>query len=230
MGRPQDLTGHGFARRRMLAAAGAAVLQAALPASAHVAAPAPITGFELPEPLALKPFSLVDHRGRPFARDRLEGRWTLLLFGFVRCTDVCPTTMVQMAEVRRGLPSAPAAPASASVFVTIDPAHDSREDLARYVARFDDEAIGVTGSPAAIDALARQFRVRYAPAKGGARYQFDHTASVSLLGPDARLYAVFTLPLRPERVAGDIGRMNAQYLAACSAAAPDPAGPCPRRA
>jgi protein SCO1/2 len=201
-------------RRAFLATAAAMLAgQVIGPARAHQTKPAPISGFELPQPMPLSPFRLIDHRGAPFETARLAERWTFLLFGFTHCPDVCPTTLVQIAETRRHVASRREGVATAGVFVTIDPARDTRERLARYVAGFGDDLVGVTGKPDDLKAFARQFRIRYTPTSpiGTQSYLFDHTASVSLLGPDARLHAIFSLPLRPEKVAADIARMSAGY-------------------
>ena len=219
-------------RRITLAGCGVLALRVVPDAFAHQAAPAPISGFELPKPIALKPFRLTDQHGRLFDRVRLERRWTLLLFGFTRCPDVCPTTLAQIAQVRRFVAAQPDDAPTEGVFITIDPKRDTREQLARYVAQFDATGIGVTGSPSEIDALAKQFRIRYVRSGGQAEgYLFDHTASVSLIGPDARLYAIFTLPLRPEKVAADLGRMHANYLkASCTTNSSDALRSCKRGA
>jgi len=163
--------------------------------------------------MALKPFRLVDHRGRAFDTQSFEARWTLLLFGFTHCPDVCPTTLAQIADVRRRTALLRENIPTASVFVTIDPARDTPQRLAGYVAQFGDDLIGVTGSSGDLQAFAKQFRVRSTKTKpvGADGYLFDHTASVSLLGPDGRIYAIFTLPLRPEKVAVDLARMHAQH-------------------
>jgi protein SCO1/2 len=193
------------ARRAFIAGVLAAL--AAPRASAHSAKPAPIAGFELPEPMQLADFRLSDHRGRAFTKQSLRDRWTMLLFGFAQCPDVCPTALAQMAETRRAVGALDPRSAIGGVFVTIDPKRDSLAQLASYVARFDPAFIGVTGDVKSIRALAEQFRVRYEPA-AGKPYLFDHTASVSLIGADARLYAIFSLPLAPARVAGDIVRLQ----------------------
>ena len=215
-----------------MTATGALVFRVLPDAFAHQAAPAPISGFELPEPMALKPFRLTDQHGRLFDRASLERRWTLLLFGFTHCPDVCPTTLAQIAQVRRFVAAQPDDAPTEGVFVTIDPKRDSREQLARYVAQFDATGIGVTGSASEIDALAKQFRIRYTRSGGRPEgYLFDHTASVSLIGPDARLYAIFTLPLRPDKIASDLARMHANYLkTACTATtSPEALRSCRRR-
>lgn len=178
--------------------------------SAHgVPAQAPVAAFELPNPLALTDFRLVDQRGAAFTRASLIGRWSMLLFGYTHCPDVCPTALAQMAEVRRELRAATPTRDVAGVFVTVDPVRDTPRQLAGYVARFDRGFTGVSGEADALRAFAGQFKVRYEPV-AGAPYRFDHTASVALLGPDASLHAVFALPLAPARVAADIARMQAR--------------------
>lgn len=167
----------------------------------------PVAAFELPHPLTLAEFRLVDQHGVAFTRASLEGRWSMLLFGYTHCPDVCPTTLAQMAQVRRELRAARPKRDVAGVFVTVDPAHDTPERIAAYVARFDREFTGVGGEAGALRAFAGQFKVRYEPV-AGVPYRFDHTASVALLGLDARLYAVFALPLSPVRVATDIARLQ----------------------
>jgi len=184
------------------------------PSLAHTAAPAPISGFELPVPKALQPFALRDHRGRVFDNASLASRWTLLLFGYTHCVDTCPTTLVEMSEVRRRLAARYADIPTAAVFVTVDPKRDTQERLAEYAARFGEGLVAVGGAPGAIKALAGQFRVQYSqrPGASGARgYDVDHTTSVALLGPDGKFYAVFTLPLRPARVAEDVARIHAMH-------------------
>ena len=201
-------------RRTFLASAAAALAGHAVgTAWAHEVKPAPISGFELPQPMALTPFRLIDHRGAPFDPASLTERWTFLLFGFTHCPDVCPTTLAQIVETRSRIALRRERIATAGVFVTIDPARDTRERLAGYVAGFGSDLVGVTGKPDELQAFAKQFRIRSTPTApvGAQTYLFDHTASVSLLGPDARLHAIFTLPLRAEKVADDVARMNAGY-------------------
>ena len=196
------------------------LLQSAGPAVGHEIAPAPIAGFELPVPKTLASFVLQDHRGRAFDNASLAGRWTFLLFGYTHCTDVCPTTLSQIREVRRVLAARHSDVPTAWVFVTVDPARDTREALALYAAHFGDGLIAVGGATETIKGFSDQFRVRYAPrppqsgapqARSAGAYDIDHTASVALLGPDGKLHAIFTLPLSPERVADDVARMYATH-------------------
>jgi protein SCO1 len=203
------------ARRRALSQIlGAAIAAAVVPrlVRAHQPSPAASHGFELPAPKALQPFALTDHRGRPFGIAGLQRRWTLLLFGYTQCADVCPTTLLEMSDARRRLARDRIDIDSAAVFVSVDPERDTLTRLAEYVGRFGDGLVGLRGPHTAVKGLAEQLRVRYAAAQASGSTVVDHTASVALLGPDAALYAVFTLPLRPAAVAADIARLHGRWV------------------
>src|SRR5262245_34008781 len=170
----------------------------------HAAAPAHSSGFYLPEPMPLQDFTLLDQNARPFTLADLEGGWTLLVFGYTHCPDVCPTTLAQVRDTRELLRQN-AGPDVRSVLVSIDPERDTPEQMAGYLAAFGEDVIGLTGSPTAIAEFARQFRAKYAVSErlpGG--YFVDHSSSVALLTPDARLRALFSVPLRPEQLAHDL--------------------------
>lgn len=200
----------------LLAAAGACFVPRT--SSAHGApAPAPISGFELPQPKPLQPFALRTGEGTAFTDRDLRGRWSFVFFGFTSCPDVCPTTMLEVRDVRERLAAANDAPPTRVLFVSIDPARDTPSRLADYASRFGPGVTAATAADAGVRAFADQFRVKYEVSKpgrpGSPGYLFDHTASVSLVGPDARLYAVFTLPLRTGQVAADVQRIHARHRA-----------------
>ena len=203
-------------RAILVGAAGACV--APFAAIAHdLPGSAPISGFELPQPKPLQPFTLRTGERDTFTDRDLRGRWSLVFFGFTSCPDVCPATMLEVREVRERLASSKDAVPMRVLFVSIDPARDTPARLADYASRFGPGVIAATSTEAGVRAFADQFRVKYEVstprAKLAAGYLFDHTASVSLVGPDARLYAVFTLPLRIREVAADVQRIHARHRA-----------------
>jgi protein SCO1 len=193
----------------MFALAGVAWMRSS---RAHSLPPAPAIGaFTLPEPLPLAvPHGLTDQLGRRFDAARLQGAWTLLTFGFTRCPDVCPTALAQMQQARKRLTERAPRIVQQSVFVSIDPAHDSTDAIAKFVGNFGEGLAGVRGQRPAVDRFAAPFKVRYAAATGAASGLFDHTASVSLIDPAARLRVVFALPLDAQRVADTVASLNAQ--------------------
>ncbi len=150
-------------------------------------------------------FELVDQAGHPFHRDSLRGQWTLMFFGFINCPDVCPTTLATLADVRRLLADLPAGELPAVVLVTVDPARDTPEALGRYVAHFDDQFLGVTGLPEAIEALTHDLGVAVSigPISEDGYYTVDHTAAIFLIDPAAAFTAVFGSPHAADVIARD---------------------------
>ena len=158
---------------------------------------------------AITPFSLQDHAGEPFRNDSLNGNWTLLFFGFTNCPDVCPMTMLELAQVAEQLGEAGFTMPPDVVFVTVDPDRDTPERLAAYVGGFGTGLRGVTGSLDAIDVLARDLGIVHMRHgnPGDPDYLVDHGSAVLLISPEGRLQAVFQAPHRAARMVADLERI-----------------------
>src|SRR5438128_2201217 len=80
-------------------------------------------------------------------------------------------------EVMRRL--GPDADRAAALFITVDPQRDTPATLKDYLSSFDPHLRGITGSPDAIAAVAKAYRVYYkkVPTEGD-DYTMDHTAIV----------------------------------------------------
>ncbi len=155
------------------------------------------SGTALPAPRPLAPFTLTDDHGRTFDLARLKGAWTLLFFGYTHCPDVCPTTLATLNSVVKRVAAAGSQREPLHVvFVSVDPARDTVQRLAEYVPYFNKDFLGVTGTPAQIDAFTAQLHILHmrgeTTADGG--YTVDHTASLLLIDPEARFNAVFSAP------------------------------------
>ena len=100
--------------------------------------------YLLDTPRNIGEFELIDHHGQPFDRARLEGGWTLIFFGFTFCPDICPTTMTFL-DGFVGQLEGTEAEDTRVVMVTVDPARDTVEQLAKYVPYFNPDFTGVTG-------------------------------------------------------------------------------------
>jgi protein SCO1/2 len=159
----------------------------------------------LPAGRATVPFSLTDQQGRAASEQLLQGQATLLFFGFSNCPDVCPTTLALLAGVRKSTALTPLQ----VVMVSIDPERDTPLQLQRYLSGFDPSFIGLTGAPAAIEALTTAFSgvAQREPLPGG-DYTMDHSATVYLLDRAGRLVAVFTPPLSLEKMRQDLDTLR----------------------
>jgi protein SCO1/2 len=123
------------------------------------------------------PFTLVDAEGRPFASSKLAGRPYAIFFGFTNCPDVCPTTLARLVRLRRQVGGDQA---FQIVFISVDPERDGPSDVARYTDLFDAPVIGLTGSPAQIAQVKKQYGIFSEKTGAGETYSVDHTAAVLL--------------------------------------------------
>ena len=134
------------------------------------------------------PFNLTDSNGLPFSSVKLAGKPFAMFFGFTHCPDVCPTTLARLARLRQQLGKGD--DSFAIVFVTVDPERDGPKEVGSYTAMFGTPVIGLTGSPAEIDRVKKQFGVYSAKVEQpGADYSVDHTAVTFLFGPDSKFVA-----------------------------------------
>ena len=166
------------------------------------------SGTWLPRPKPIADFPLTDHLGRPFTAAALQGRPSLVFFGFTHCPDVCPSTLVKLAQLKR----VGALPGVQVLFVSVDPQRDTPTALGLYVHAFDPDFIGLTAEPSAIKRIAREFGVAVNRVDlPGGDYTMDHSAVVFLLDRRGRMVGVFTPPFDVERMAQDL-RRAARYL------------------
>ncbi len=125
------------------------------------------------------PFELTTQDGRPFTERDLSGKPYAIFFGFTRCPDVCPTTLLDMTNRLEELKGD--ADKLHVIFVTIDPERDTPEFLAEYMKSFDKRIIGLTGTREQIARIAKAYRVVYEKVPGsGGDYTMNHTATVYL--------------------------------------------------
>ena len=149
------------------------------------------------------PFTLIDHNGATFTDNDLRGRYFLVFFGYTHCPDVCPTTLFEISEILRRI--GPQADQPAALFITVDPERDTPEVLKDYLSSFDPHIRGLTGSPEAIEAVAKTYRVfaKKVPLAGG-DYSMDHTAIVYLMDKDGRFVSPVNMRRTAEDLAGDL--------------------------
>ena len=153
----------------------------------------------------LPAFELVREDASPFTRADFEGDWSLVFFGFTHCPDICPATLETLAAVKRRL-EREGDPVPKVLFASVDPERDDPQTIADYVHYFDPAFQGATGTPDALDALTGELGIISAKVWNAERtaYTVDHSASVLLIDPEARLRAVFGTPHRVEPMARDI--------------------------
>lgn len=154
--------------------------------------PAP-SATELPLASIGGPFTLDGADGQPFSSASLAGKPFAIFFGFTHCPDVCPTTLARLTKLRRLLGQGDEA--FRIVFVSVDPERDGPAEVGAYAKLFATPVIGLTGTPAQIEQVKKQYAVFSAKAPGaGSDYSVDHTASVFLMDRTGK----FVATLAPE--------------------------------
>ncbi|MFT3673323.1 SCO family protein [Aestuariivirga sp.] len=145
------------------------------------------------EALVGGPFTMVNQKGETVSEKSFAGKPMLLFFGYTYCPDVCPTELQVMAEALRQLGDK--ASDIQPILVSIDPARDTPQVLADYVANFGPQFVGLTGTPEQVKAMADAYRVFYAKVENKddpKAYLMDHSSIIYLMGPDGKFLKHFT--------------------------------------
>jgi protein SCO1/2 len=141
------------------------------------------------------PFTLVGSDGKPFPSSRLADKPYAIYFGFTRCGDVCPTTLQRLVKLRR---EAASDNAFNIIFITIDPKYDGPKEVGQYAQLFGAPIIGLTGSPAQIDQVKKQYGIYAEPVPDAAMGQsIMHTATVLLFDRQGKFVGTIT-PNEPD--------------------------------
>jgi len=142
-------------------------------------------------------FTLTDQNGKTVRDGDFAGKYRIVYFGYTYCPDVCPTDMAKIGQAMTLLDKqAPRVAARVvPIFITVDPERDTPAVVKQFVANFHPRIVGLTGSPQAIAAVAKNYAIYFnkqPPAPGGG-YMVDHVAIAYLMGPDGAPIA--TLPI-----------------------------------
>lgn len=154
------------------------------------------------------PFTLSDASGKQVTDKDFRGRYMLVFFGFTNCPDICPAGLQLMSAAldKIGAKADNVTP----IFISVDPARDTREKLAAYVKNFNDRIVGLTGTPDEIAAVAKAYRVFYEKTpneSSPAEYGMNHTSIIYLMGPDGEYVTHFTPMTTVDQMAEKLSKL-----------------------
>jgi protein SCO1/2 len=152
-------------------------------------------------PVVGGPFTLVSGDGHTVTDRDFRGKYLLVYFGYTYCPDVCPTTLNAVADALDKLGSS--ADRLQPLFITVDPRRDTPQVIKQYTADFSPRLLGLTGTPAEIAAVAKEYHVYYAEDRTGPGpndYSMDHSSILYLMGPDGH----FIAPIRADSTGAEI--------------------------
>lgn len=142
---------------------------------------------------------LPDSQGRVRTLADFKGQVVVVFFGYTQCPDVCPTTMAELAEIKRKL--GPEGSKLQAIFVSLDPERDTPEILTPYVQGMDPSFVALRGTVDQTATVAKAFKVFYqkVPAAEGSGYTLDHTAGSFVFDAQgrARLFTRYGMGVEP---------------------------------
>jgi cytochrome oxidase Cu insertion factor (SCO1/SenC/PrrC family) len=148
------------------------------------------------------PFTLTDQTGATRNAEDFRGKLMLVYFGYTYCPDACPTALQDMSQAIDLLGAK--GDAVQPIFITIDPARDTVEQMKLYAENFHPRLIALTGTPEQIAAAARGYRVYYQKghaASGSTDYLMDHSSYIYLMGRDGRYVSHFSPGITAQQIA-----------------------------
>lgn len=172
-------------RRLLLSAALAGALT--LMAGCDQASKPAFKGIDLTGAAYARELKLPDQDGRERTLGDFKGKVLVIFFGYTQCPDVCPTTLAELAQVKKAL--GPDGDKVQGLFVTVDPERDTPELLKAYLQSFDPSFVALRGSEEQTKAVAKEFKVFYAkvPGKTEGSYTMDHTAASFIFDTQGRV-------------------------------------------
>lgn len=189
-------------RKTLILAIALAVLMVGVAAAAWRLSPKP--GAQEPA-LVGGDFQLVNQDGKPVDQSLLNGKWSVVFFGFTYCPDICPTTLqsLDFAVDRLG----PRARDLQVVFVSVDPGRDTPQAMKAYLSNdaFPKGVIGLTGTPEQVAAAAKAYRVFHEKSGEGPGYVINHSTAAYLMDRKGRFNRVLAYGLGPDETAHQIG-------------------------
>ena len=133
-------------------------------------------------------WELADQNGQVRTIKDFAGKVVIVFFGYTQCPDVCPTSMQELAEVKRLLGKD--GERLQGVFITVDPDRDTPELLKSYMANFDPSFVALRAStPEQLAQVTKEFKIYYKKVEGKTptSYTMDHSAGSFTFDPQGRV-------------------------------------------
>ena len=148
--------------------------------------------------------TMLDHNGTPRSIKDFAGKIVVVFFGFVQCPDVCPTTMAELAEVKKLLGKD--GDKLQALLITIDPERDTLPVLKGYMVNFDPTFLALRTTPEKLAIVAKDFKTYYkkVPGRTDTSYSIDHSAGSFVYDTTGKVRLYTRYGSGPEALASDI--------------------------
>jgi protein SCO1/2 len=155
-------------------------------------------------------FTLQSLDGHEVTDSTYRGKWLLVYFGYTSCPDVCPTVLLRVGQALDSLGKL--AERVQPIFITVDPARDTKERLSKYMAAFNSRIIGLRGSPDQTKEAARQFHVYYrARSLGNDAYTVDHSSFLYVVSPEGHFEKLLADSLPTDQLVAELRALVSHF-------------------
>ena len=160
-----------------------------------------------PESKDTPELALVSHRGQPFTKDSLKGKWSFGFFGYTHCPDICPITIAQIGQAEKRLSSNAEYDVLNNIrplFISIDAKRDGYQKVANFIANASDKFVGVTGTAKEIKELADFTGIGYKRMGSSAvdpdDYLIEHQGYIAIFNPQGDLFGYIKPPFEVDHL------------------------------
>lgn len=161
-------------------------------------------GSLIEPPIKADDFNLNDQHGHPFRLSDQRGEVVLIFFGYTHCPDVCPVTLADFSQIKEQLGEE--AKRVNFLFVTVDPERDTPERIAKHLANFDTDFVGLTGDAEELAQVWGAYGVYAEKANAGSAsgYLVDHSARVYAIDVNGNLRLTYAFGTESRAMAQDV--------------------------
>lgn len=195
-----------------LALAGCSLERSSSPSGARASEPnAPFAG-ELVDPGLEKPdVTFTDLDGQPFPfREKTDGKLAILFFGYTSCPDICPIYLNTIARSIETIGTGPGAKPMV-LFVGVDVARDTPEQMRTYLNRINPTFIGLTGPESVIAEANRQLflpPITLEEPDADGEYLVGHSSKVFPFQSDNLAHRLYPSDVRQQEWVRDLPRLD----------------------
>lgn len=175
----------------------------------------------LPSPKPIIGFTLENQEGNIFTSANFNQHWNLVFFGFTHCPDMCPLELQELSKVLKMAELSDQIHLQV-VFISLDPERDTRETVAKYLAAFSPDIIGLRGANKDLANLNHSFAADYhrsailagsplnipaginMPSDVNNTYQVDHSGRIYIVNPKGQYIGSFPFPHDAKKIWTDL--------------------------
>ena len=167
-------------------------------------------GSMIDPPVPAVDFSLTQQDGSSFTLNQQQGKVVLIFFGYANCPDVCPTTLADFKRVHEALGDQ--ASDVEFVFITVDPERDTPEIIADYVAAFNPDFVGLSGTEEELQPVWDAYYVvrNKVESDSALGYLMEHSARVMVIDKQGMLRMTFPFGMAAEAITEDVQHLLAE--------------------